>query len=105
MVYNQAAFLYYPDLRLGDYLAEAGGPTRYADRSHIFVIRADGGVVAKETRSRLLAASFEALRIYPGDTIVIQRNVSKTSFIRNLIDWSQVISNFGLGAAAINVLK
>jgi protein involved in polysaccharide export with SLBB domain len=105
MVYNQAAFLYYPDLRLGDYLAEAGGPTRYADRSHIFVIRADGGVVAKETRSRLLAASFEALRIYPGDTIVIPTNVSKTSFIRNLIDWSQVISNFGLGAAAINVLK
>jgi protein involved in polysaccharide export with SLBB domain len=105
MVYNQGAFLYDPDLRLGDYLAKAGGPNRYADRSHMFVIRADGSVVAKETRSRLFSASFEALRIYPGDTVVVSTNVGKTTFIRNLIDWSQVISNFGLGAAAINVLK
>jgi polysaccharide biosynthesis/export protein len=105
MVYNQAAFLYGPDLRLGDYLTEAGGPTRYADRSHIFVIRADGGVVAKETRPRLFSANFEALRIYPGDTVVVPTNVNKTTFMRNLIDWSQVISNFGLGAAAVNVLK
>jgi protein involved in polysaccharide export with SLBB domain len=105
MVYNQAAFLYDPDLRLADYLALAGGPTRYADRGRIFVIRADGSVVAKETRPRLFSASFEALRIYPGDTVVVSTNVGKTSFIHNLIDWSQVISNFGLGAAAVNVLK
>jgi len=105
MVYNQAAFLYDPESRLGDYLAQAGGPTRYADRGHIFVIRADGGVVARETRQRLFSANFDTLRIYPGDAIVVPTNVSKSTLIRNLIDWSQVISNFGLGAAAINVLK
>jgi protein involved in polysaccharide export with SLBB domain len=105
MVYNQSAFIYEPDLRLADYLAEAGGPTRYADRSHIFVIRADGSVVARETRPHLFSASFEALRIYPGDTVLVPTDVNRSSLVRNLIDWSQVISNFGLGAAAINVLK
>ena len=104
-VYNQSTRLYAADLRLGDYLREAGGPTRYADRSHIFVIRADGSVVAKDGRSGLFSANFAALRMYPGDSIVVPTNVTKTTALRNILDWSQVISNFGLGAAAINVLK
>jgi polysaccharide biosynthesis/export protein len=104
-VYNQSTFLYGSDLRLGDYLQEAGGPTRYADKSHMFVIRADGSVIAKETRSGLFSASFDSLRMYPGDTLVVPTNVTKTTRIRGFLDWSQVISNFGIGAAAINVLK
>jgi polysaccharide export outer membrane protein len=105
MVYNQAAFLYASDLRLGDYLQDAGGPSRYADRAREFVIRADGSVVAREMRSRLFSSNFDSLRMYPGDTLVMPTNVSKTTLLRSLIDWSQVIANFGLGAAAINVLK
>lgn len=105
MVYNQAAFLYASDLRLGDYLQDAGGPSRYADRWREFVIRADGSVVAREMRSRLFSSSFDSLRMYPGDTLVMPTNVTRTSLLRSLTDWSQVIANFGLGAAAINVLK
>jgi polysaccharide biosynthesis/export protein len=104
-VYNQSAFLYASDLRLGDYLHDAGGPTRYADAKRTFVIRADGSVVARETRSGLFSSSFDGLRIYPGDTIVVPTNVTKTTRLRGFLDWSQVISNFGIGAAAINVLK
>lgn len=104
-VYNQSTRLYAPDLRLGDYLREAGGPTRYADNSHMFVIRADGSVVARAGRIGLFTANFASLRMYPGDSIVVPTNVTKTTVLRNLIDWSQVISNFGIGAAAVNVLK
>jgi polysaccharide export outer membrane protein len=104
-VYNQSAFVYASDLRLGDYLHDAGGPTRYADSKRTFVIRADGSVVARETRSGLFSGSFDGLRIYPGDTIVVPTNVTKTTRLRGFLDWSQVISNFGIGAAAINVLK
>src|SRR6185437_1695177 len=46
-VYEQAAFLYDEDLHVGDYLKKAGGPTRSADPGHMFVIRADGSVVAR----------------------------------------------------------
>jgi polysaccharide export outer membrane protein len=105
MVYNQATFLYGSDLRLIDYLQDAGGPLRYADRAREFVIRADGSVISREMRSRLFSGTFDSLRIYPGDTLVMPGNVSRTTLLRGLLDWSQVIANFGLGAAAVNVLK
>jgi polysaccharide biosynthesis/export protein len=56
-VFEQAASLYDGDLKIGDYLKKAGGPTRSADRSHMFVIRADGAVVA---RTPMSAFSIEA---------------------------------------------
>lgn len=105
MVNNQAAFLYASDLRLNDYLEEAGGPSRYADRGRTFVIRADGSVIAKQGRSRLFTSGFGSVRMYPGDTLVVPTNVTKTTFLRGLLDWSEVVSNFGLGVAAINVLR
>jgi protein involved in polysaccharide export with SLBB domain len=105
MVYNQAAFLYDPDLRFGDYLQSAGGASRYADRRRAFVIRADGSVVSRDTRVRLFSSNFDSLRMYPGDVLVMPTNVLKTTLLRSLIDWSQIISNFGLGVAAVNVLK
>lgn len=105
MVNNQAAFLYASDLRLNDYLQEAGGPSRYADRGRTFVIRADGSVIAKQGRSRLFTSGFGSVRMYPGDTLVVPTNVTKTTFLRGLLDWSEVVSNFGLGVAAINVLR
>jgi protein involved in polysaccharide export with SLBB domain len=104
-VYNHAAFLYSPNLRLGDYLQDAGGPSRYADRGRMFVIRADGSVIAKDMRSHLFLSAFDSLRMYPGDTLVVPPNTSKTTLLRGLLDWSQVISSFGIGAAAVNVLK
>ena len=104
-VYNQAAFLYATDRTLGDYLQEAGGPTRFADKAHLFVIRADGSVVAKAGRSDLFRRNFDSLQIYPGDTLVMPTFVNKTTLLRGLIDWSQVFSNFGIAAAAVNVLR
>ena len=104
-VYNQAAFLFQPELRVGDYLNEAGGPTRYADNSRAFVIRADGSVTARDARTKQYKGRFESLPIHPGDTLVIPTTVMKSSVIRNLRDWSQVISGFGLGAAAVSVLR
>jgi hypothetical protein len=56
-------------------------------------------------RSHLFAANFDSLRMYPGDTLVMPTNVTKTTVLRGLLDWSQVISGFGIGAAAVNVLK
>jgi protein involved in polysaccharide export with SLBB domain len=104
-VYNQSSFLMTPDFRLVDYLKEAGGPTPYADKSHTFVIRANGAIIAREGRSGLFTGNFEMLRMYPGDTIVVPTNVNRTTKLRGLLDWSQVFSGFGLAAAAVSVLK
>ncbi len=102
---NGTSFLYQGEKRIGDYLREAGGPGRTADSRHIFLIRADGSVVSKSWGEGLLTASFEGLRLNPGDTIVVPEQINKTTFLKGLKDWSQVFSQFALGAAAINILR
>jgi hypothetical protein len=43
--------------------------------------------------------------LYPGDSLIVPANSMKISKVRTFVDWSQVVSGFGIGAAAINVLK
>lgn len=103
-VYNQNSFLYEPTLRVADYLQEAGGPARDADKGRIFVIRADGTVVPKQGFSPF-SRSFDSTRLNAGDTIVVPQSLAHASFLRGLRDWTQVFGQLALGAAAINVLK
>lgn len=104
-VFEQAAFLYDEDLHVGDYLKKAGGPTRSADKSHMFVVRADGSVISKTTNSAgLFSKNFQTLPMHPGDSLVVPAQINRTTFTKGLMDWSQIFSNLALGAAAINVL-
>jgi protein involved in polysaccharide export with SLBB domain len=103
-VFEQASFLYQDDYRVGDYLKKAGGPARSADRSHMFVIRADGSVVSNKSTPNLFAKGFDTLPMSPGDTLIVPTYLNRTTLVRGLIDWSTIFTNFALGAAAINVL-
>ena len=47
-VYNEAAFLYKPDKTVGDYVTQAGGPRKEADRKSMYVLRADGSVISNQ---------------------------------------------------------
>lgn len=105
-VYDQNSFLFGRGLRAGAYLKEAGGPNRDADRGHMFVIRADGEVVSRDKGYSVRSGSeFSNLHIYPGDSIVVPEKTFKPSALRGVIDWSQMFSQFALGAAALSVLK
>ena len=52
-VFNQQAFLFHDEARVGQYLLMAGGPTRDADRRRMFVVRADGSVIGRSDVGRL----------------------------------------------------
>jgi protein involved in polysaccharide export with SLBB domain len=105
-VYDQNSFLYQRGNHIGDYLRIAGGGTRNADKRHEFVIRADGSVVSKQTAGgNLFTGGFTSKLSYPGDTVVVPDNVNKTTLLRALTDYSAVLANFGVGIAAINLLK
>jgi protein involved in polysaccharide export with SLBB domain len=104
-VYDQNSFLYERERRAGDYLHMAGGPDRDADSRHDFVIRADGSVVSRSAENGIWGNSFDALRIDPGDTIVVPEKTFKPSALRGFLDWSQLFSQFALGAAAIAVIQ
>jgi protein involved in polysaccharide export with SLBB domain len=104
-VYNKNSFLYQREARVEDYLRRAGGPTREADTSRMFVIRADGSILSKQSVKGLWNGNFASLRLMPGDAIVVPERLSHGSFLRGLRDWSQVFSQFALGAAAVRVIQ
>src|SRR5262249_27039346 len=74
-VYNQGAFIQTQGRRLKDYLRQSGGPTKDADESQIFVIRADGSVLSNRGNSAF-SGGISDLRMMPGDTIVVPENLN-----------------------------
>lgn len=104
-VYDQNSFLFETQRRAGVYLHLAGGPNRDADKRHIFVIRADGSVISREAESGIWGNEFDNLRMNPGDTIVVPEKTFKPSALRGVLDWSQLFSQFALGAAALSVIQ
>jgi len=104
-VYDQNSFLFVPGSHIGMYLKLAGGPNRDADEKHIFVIRADGEVVSREREKSAWGNEFYALRMNAGDTIVVPEKTFKPSAMRGVLQWSQLFSQFALGAAAISVVQ
>lgn len=103
-VYDQNSFLYAERSPAGAYLRQAGGLNRDADRRHEFIIRADGEVVSHDTSNGLWGSEFNQLHIYPGDTIVVPEKILKPSALYGVMNWSQMFSQFALGAAAIDVI-
>jgi hypothetical protein len=45
------------------------------------------------------------VRLFPGDTIVVPEKNVGIGAMHELISWTQIFSQFALGAAAINVIK
>jgi hypothetical protein len=41
----------------------------------------------------------------PVDTIVVHQDFDRTTWTKTLKDWGQILYQFGLGAAAITVLR
>jgi protein involved in polysaccharide export with SLBB domain len=104
-VYDQNSFLYVRGARAGTYLRYAGGADRDGDRKHEFIIRANGDVVSYERDKGVWGSDFNNLRMNPGDSLVVPEKTFKPSALRGIIDWSQMFSQFALGAAALSVLK
>ena len=90
---------------MNSYLRNAGGPTRDADKGRIFVVRANGGVVSKDASSTFWSGGFDGMVLMPGDAVIVPEQIDKGSFVRGLKDWSTILFNFGLAAAAVKVLS
>ena len=48
---------------------------------------------------------FNNLPVYPGDTIVVPEKTLKPSSMRSVLEWSQMISQFAMGAAVLGILQ
>jgi protein involved in polysaccharide export with SLBB domain len=108
-VVNNNAFIWKPGRTAGDYVKLAG-LDEAADASNMFILRADGTVTsANERRGFFSFGGIEAQPLQPGDAVVIPNQLDYETWgralVRNLKDWSQIFSQFGLGAAAIKTLR
>lgn len=98
-VYRPASFLLGDKpLRVRDYVEQAGGTIRGADRGNIFVVRANGSVVTKR-RGALNA------RVLPGDTVFVPVRTQSSSVLAKIRDISQIIFQLGISAAALAAIR
>ena len=97
-VFQQSTLLWKPGADAGDYIRSAGGTRPHADRSEIVVLHADGSV-------RPLRRGIGGERIHPGDSIIVPEDVGRTTFGRKLRDWTTLLYQLTLGAAALKVIQ
>lgn len=106
-VYNENSLIYRPKRTVSDYLKVAGLNPQ-AEEDKIFVVHADGSIVTGNHDHWFSGDNIQALRLMPGDTIVVPEKYSTESgysvFMRGLIDWSTAMGQIGLAAVAIKVL-
>ncbi len=106
-VFNAATYLHDKSRPLSDYLVLAGGPTKGADEAGIFMVRANGTVISGRQRSSgwfNRSNGLSDIPALPGDTIFVPEEFNKTTVVQHLKDWTQILSQFGLGAAALKIL-
>lgn len=102
-VFQQNSFVYRSNSYVNDYIEQAGGLNSGADKSELFVLRADG--TAKSAQSQGWFSGAGSISLNPGDTIVVPEKLDRSSFMQSLKDWTSILYQFGLGAAGLKVLK
>ena len=85
---------------IDSYIEGAGGLTRFADRSNIFIIKADG--VSVKPEGRVFGDDYNLM---PGDTIVVPRNLDKISALPLFSITTQILSDLAIAAASLNAIS
>lgn len=107
-VFNGGSYIYTEGGTVSDFLRLAGGTTRGADASSAFVLRANGSVVSARQKNGgwlLAGGGLDALAAEPGDTIFVPEELNKTTFVQEAKEWTQILYQFGLGAAALKTIR
>ena len=109
-----STLLFKPNQRVREYLDRAG-LRAFADLDNVVVLRADGTVRTMRTaqqRSSFFGWGGEGLLdqpVKPGDAILVPEQIDRrTGYVRFMVgakDWTQLVYQFGLGAAAFKVLR
>lgn len=100
-VLNSGTYVFNSDLSLDDYLEVSGGLTDLASKGDIYIISSDG-ISRSASNGRFRNGK---LLLYPGDTIVVPKNLNKVSLLPVVSAATRVISDIAFSAAAINSLR
>ncbi|WP_189355927.1 polysaccharide biosynthesis/export family protein [Undibacterium squillarum] len=104
---NQESSLIWQKGATVDKYLQNSGLTPDADTENIFILRANGTVLSSTGRGWF--SSINSYTLMPGDTIVVPERLNKETpykvFTSGLKDWAQILSGFGISAAAIKSLR
>jgi polysaccharide export outer membrane protein len=100
-VQNATTHVYKSDLSRNEYIDLSGGTTQRADDDRIYVVRANGSVVATQESPFWFKRS-ASTKLQPGDTVVVPLDAER---MRPLTLWTAVttiIYNLAVAVAAVN---
>jgi protein involved in polysaccharide export with SLBB domain len=98
-VYDANALTYTPGRNAGWYLSRSGGPTQLANKSAIFIVRADGSVTGGK-QGGFWSGSVLSSTLGPGDTIVVpEKPILGSTTLKNVLTVAQIASSAALVAA------
>ena len=99
-VLNPSTFSFSKRMNVSEAVTMAGGYSETADRSNIYVIRANGEIF-KPSRNVFSGKS----SLSPGDTIVIPIKINQGRFQENIIPITAMLSNLAFSASALENLR
>ena len=99
-VLNSSSFIYKNDMSFRDYITAAGGFSDYADKRAVFVIKANGLSVVAGTN-----VFSGQVKIEPGDTIVVPRNLNQLEALPMISMATKIISDIAFSAASLNAIR
>lgn len=98
-VYDETAVTYRPGRSAKWYLTQAGGPTQLADKNSIFVIRADGSIVGRNTDG-LFSGSALGAALRPGDMVVVpEKATGQNTKWKAIMETAATVSSVATSAA------
>ncbi len=100
-VLNPLAFEYNNKLNVRSAISSAGGYNKYADRSRVYVIKANG--LIERAPKNIFGQN---IKLGPGDTIVVPRKlITNNPGIDALLPITQILSDLAFSAAALENLS
>jgi polysaccharide biosynthesis/export protein len=99
-VQSPTSHVFEAGLTRDEYIAKSGGATKKADRKHIYVVRANGNVVASAREGWFRKS--QSVEIRPGDTIVVPLDTERVSALPMWQAITTIIYNLAVALLAIN---
>jgi protein involved in polysaccharide export with SLBB domain len=98
-VQSTTSHLYNADLGRDDYIKKSGGLTQRADEDRIYVVKADGSVIASGGSSWF---SRSGGTIHQGDTVVVPMDAERMRALPMWQSITTIIYNLAIAVAAVN---
>ncbi|MEC9375142.1 MAG: SLBB domain-containing protein [Pseudomonadota bacterium] len=95
--------LYRKTLDRDDYINRSGGITQNAAEKQIYLVRANGAVIAANSSHWFNRGS--SMKVNPGDTIVVPLDTQRVGALQLWTDVTGVVYNVAIAVAAINGLN